>query len=73
MSTNYEAPHYATGSNLIKMNSARGNKYNYDLRFQVLKAASINMTSFLDTAPCNLVEVDRRFRRAYCLHHQGDE
>jgi hypothetical protein len=23
-------------------------------------------------APHNLVDVDRRFRGAYCLHHQGD-
>jgi hypothetical protein len=25
-----------------------------------------------DVAPCSHVEVDRRFRGAYCLHHQGD-
>jgi hypothetical protein len=25
-----------------------------------------------DVAPCSLVEIDRRFRGAYCLHHQGD-
>jgi hypothetical protein len=25
--------------------------------------------SFLEHAPCSLVEVDRRFRDAYCLHH----
>jgi hypothetical protein len=24
-------------------------------------------------APCSLVGVDRRFRRACCLHHQGEE
>jgi hypothetical protein len=24
---------------------------------------------FWDVAPCSHVEVDRRFRRAYCLHH----
>jgi hypothetical protein len=28
---------------------------------------------FWDVAPCSHVEVDRRFRGAYCLHHQGDE
>jgi hypothetical protein len=27
----------------------------------------------LDVAPCSRVEVDRRFRGAYCLYHQGDE
>jgi hypothetical protein len=31
------------------------------------------MTAFWDIAPCSLVEVDRRFRGAYCLHHQDDE
>jgi hypothetical protein len=29
-------------------------------------------TAFWDVAPWNLVEVDRRFRGVYCLHHQGD-
>jgi hypothetical protein len=28
---------------------------------------------FWDVAPCSHVEVDRRFRGAYCLHHQGDK
>jgi hypothetical protein len=30
------------------------------------------MTVFWDVAPCSLVEIDRSFRGAYCLHHQGD-
>jgi hypothetical protein len=29
------------------------------------------MIAFWDTAPCGLVEVDRRFTGAYC-HHQND-
>jgi hypothetical protein len=35
----------------------------------------LNMTFkiFWDVAPCSQVEVDRRFRGAYLLHHQGDE
>jgi hypothetical protein len=32
----------------------------------------MKMTAFWDIAPCSLVEVDRHFRGAYCLHHQGD-
>jgi hypothetical protein len=28
---------------------------------------------FWDGTPCSHVEVDRGFRGAYCLHHQGDE
>jgi hypothetical protein len=43
------------------------------VRFQVLKAASIKMTSFRDIAPCSLIEVDRRFRRAYCLYRRPDD
>jgi hypothetical protein len=33
----------------------------------------MKMAVFWDTAPCSLVEVDRRSRNAYCLHHKGDE
>jgi hypothetical protein len=43
------------------------------VRFQVLTAASMKMTVFWDVAPCSLVDVYRRFRGTYCLHHQGDE
>jgi hypothetical protein len=43
------------------------------LRFQVLTAASMKMTVFGDIAPCSLVDVHRRFRSVYCLHHHGDE
>jgi hypothetical protein len=27
---------------------------------------------FWDVLPCSQIDVDRRFRGAYCLHHQGD-
>jgi hypothetical protein len=30
------------------------------------------MRVFWDIAPCSLAGVDRRFRRAFCFHHQGD-
>jgi hypothetical protein len=30
------------------------------------------MAVFWVVAPCNLVDVYRRFRGTYCLHHQGD-
>jgi hypothetical protein len=30
------------------------------------------MTAFWDTGPCSLVEEDRRFRGAYCLHDPDD-
>jgi hypothetical protein len=39
--------------------------------FYVLTAAS--MMIFWDMAPCSLVELDQRFRGAYCLHYQGDD
>jgi hypothetical protein len=31
------------------------------------------MKVFCHIAPCNLLEGDRHFRRALCLHHQGDK
>jgi hypothetical protein len=31
------------------------------------------MVVFWGLSPCSLVEVNRRFRCAYCLHDQGDE
>jgi hypothetical protein len=30
----------------------------------------LKMTVFWDVVSCRLVEIDRRFRGAYCLHHQ---
>jgi hypothetical protein len=41
------------------------------MRFQVLTATNMRMAVFWDVAPCSLVEVDRRFRGTYCLHHQA--
>jgi hypothetical protein len=32
----------------------------------------MKMRPFWDVAPCSLIEIDRRFRDAYCLHHQGN-
>jgi hypothetical protein len=43
------------------------------VRFQVLTAASMKMNAFWDTVPCSLVEVYRRFRGAYYLHHRPDD
>jgi hypothetical protein len=43
--------------------------------FQVLTSATTKMNVkfrvFWDEASCSHVEVDRRFRRTYCLHHQS--
>jgi hypothetical protein len=33
----------------------------------------LKMTAFWNNTPCCLVEDDRRFRGAYCPHHQGNE
>jgi hypothetical protein len=43
------------------------------MRFLVLTAASMKMIAFWDVWPSSLVEVDRRFRVSYCLHHHHDE
>jgi hypothetical protein len=45
-------------------------KNNSTVRFLALTAASMKMKAFRDIAPCSHVEVDRRFRGAYSLHHQ---
>jgi hypothetical protein len=42
------------------------------LKVEVITAVSMKMTVSWDVAPCSILEVDRRFRGAYCLHHQGD-
>jgi hypothetical protein len=42
------------------------------MRFRVLTVAGMKMTAVWDVAPCSLAEVVRRFRGAYCLHHQAD-
>jgi hypothetical protein len=36
------------------------------VRFKVLTVVNMKMTVLWDIAPCSLVGVDRRFRRAYC-------
>jgi hypothetical protein len=46
--------------------------FNY-VRFQVLTTASLKMTAFWDVASCSLVDVDGRFRGAYCRQHQRDD
>jgi hypothetical protein len=40
--------------------------------FQGLTAAIMKITVFWDVVPCSLVEIDRRFRGTYCLHHQSN-
>jgi hypothetical protein len=45
-------------------------EYCTTVRFKVLTEANMKMAAFWDVAPCSLVEVDRRFRDAHCLHHQ---
>jgi hypothetical protein len=39
------------------------------VRVQILTAAVMKMTVFWGIASCSLVEIDRRFRDAYCLNH----
>jgi hypothetical protein len=37
----------------------------------VANSKQMKMTLFWDVAKCSLVEIDRRFRDAYCLLYQG--
>jgi hypothetical protein len=43
-----------------------------EVRFQVLRAASMKMAAFRVVTPCSLLEVCRRFRGADCLQAQGN-
>jgi hypothetical protein len=40
------------------------------VRYHVLSAAVKKFTTLLDIVPCSQLEIDRRFRGAYCLNHQ---
>jgi hypothetical protein len=40
---------------------------------RVRSVLSLKIRAFWDVSPCSLVRVDRRFRGAYRLYHQGDE
>jgi hypothetical protein len=35
--------------------------------------ANLKMAAFWDIALCSLIDVDRHFGGAYCLHHHSDE
>jgi hypothetical protein len=43
------------------------------VRFEVLTETSVKMAVLWDHAPCSLVEIDRRFREAICLHRHLDD
>jgi hypothetical protein len=61
--------HYALHTSLKEIWS----KININLvTFQVLTGRSREMALFCDVVRCRLVDIDRRFRWAYCLHHQFD-
>jgi hypothetical protein len=40
--------------------------------FQVLTAAGVKMSVLRDVVSYSLVDIDGRFRGAYCLHHDDD-
>jgi hypothetical protein len=46
--------------------------FNSSLR-KLVYISYLKFRVFWDVAPCSHVEVDRRFRGAYCLHHRPDD
>jgi hypothetical protein len=44
-------------------------KYSEMVIFEVLTATGMKMAVFWDVALCNLVDIGRSFRGAYCLHN----
>jgi hypothetical protein len=51
------------------LDGRKGNIRNIKVGLQVLTASTEDESLLGD---CSLVEVDRRFRGGYCLHHQSD-
>jgi hypothetical protein len=41
------------------------------VRFKVIMASSMKMKVFWDIAQFSFAGLDRRFRRAYCVHYDG--
>jgi hypothetical protein len=62
--------HYTRDGEVAVCN-VQGVKIRNVVRFQVFTAASTNMIVYCNAAPCSFVQDARRFRSAYCLHHQG--
>lgn len=56
---------------LFVVSDSHDDKCKYLVKFLVNTAVSTNTAVSWIVVPCSLVEVDRRFRGAYCLH-QGD-
>jgi hypothetical protein len=50
-------------------NALRTQLISYASELIINRKIFMKMTAFWDVAPCCLVDVDRRFRGAYCLHH----
>jgi hypothetical protein len=46
-------------------------EFDFLLRSQVLAWGGVRTAALWDVGHCTLVEVDRRFRGAYCLHYQA--
>jgi hypothetical protein len=38
---------------------------------QVVTSSNVPMAAFWDILPCSVIEVERRFRDAYCVQHEG--
>jgi hypothetical protein len=47
-------------------------KLQENVRLQLLTVTSMKVTALWDTAPRSLVQLDRRFRDAYCFHQGND-
>jgi hypothetical protein len=42
------------------------------VKYEVVMATSMKMAAFWDVGTYSLVDIDRRFRGAHCLHHKLD-
>jgi hypothetical protein len=56
---------------IIEYTAVRNKRNSKKSKSLFTKKYDHKITAFWDTAPCGLVEVDRRFGGAYSLYHQG--
>jgi hypothetical protein len=54
-------------------NRIRTETHDYETKIARHVVSLLKFRVFWYVLPCTQVDVDRRFRDPYCLHHQGDE
>jgi hypothetical protein len=67
----FSAHIYHLGVNNKPVGGCSSEMYSHTIDMIIIKVGRLE--PWLDIAPCSLIVVDKRFRGAYCFHHQDDE